>query len=61
MSTEKLSNISLQEYRTFLIKIGCKQIRSSGGHEVWAKKELTRPIVFQSHIEPFQSLLLEML
>lgn len=52
MSTRKLSNISLSEYRKFLSKAGCKYIRTSDGHEVWSKKELTRPIVFQTHIEP---------
>ena len=52
MSTRKLSNISLAGYRDFLSKVGCKYIRTTDGHEVWTKKELTRPIIFQTHIEP---------
>lgn len=52
MSTKKLSNVSLSHYREFLIKAGCKYIRTSDGHEVWSKKELTRPIIFQTHIDP---------
>ncbi len=52
MSTRKLSNISLAVYRIFLSKAGCKYIRTSDGHEVWSKKELTRPVIFQTHIDP---------
>ena len=35
MSTKKLANVSLSEYRDFLSKV-----------------KLTRPIIFQTHIEP---------
>ena len=52
MSTRKLSNVSLAEYRDFLSKAGCKYIRTSDGHEVWTRKDITRPIIFQTHIEP---------
>lgn len=52
MSTRKLSNISLAEYRAFLSKIGCKCTRTKGGHEHWSRADLLRPITFQSHIEP---------
>jgi len=48
----KLSNISIAKYRKFLESMGCKPIRTNGGHEVWTKKELIRPIVFQNHIDP---------
>ena len=59
MSTRKLSNVSLAQYRDFLFKIGCKYIRTSDGHEVWTKKELTRPIIFQTHIEPIPEFILK--
>ncbi|EMS34612.1 hypothetical protein C943_03299 [Mariniradius saccharolyticus AK6] len=36
----------------FLNKAGCKEIRRNGGHIIFSKKELTRPIVVQSHIDP---------
>lgn len=52
MSTQKLSNVSLADYELFLLKAGCKHIRDSGGHKVYSRKDLTRPIVVQSHIDP---------
>jgi YcfA-like protein. len=52
MNTQKLSNIPLSDFREFLIKSGCKKIRVSGGHEVWVRKDLLRPIVIQTHISP---------
>lgn len=30
----------------------CNYVRTSDGHQVWSKKELTRPIIFQTHIDP---------
>jgi hypothetical protein len=47
-----LTNVSLSSFRGFLLHQGLKKIRTSGGHEVWCGKELTRPIVIQSHIDP---------
>ena len=52
MSARKLSNISLSDYRKFLTRIGCKCIRTKGGHEHWTRSDLLRPITFQSHISP---------
>lgn len=52
MSTQKLSNVSLSDFELFLEKAGCKLIREKGGHKIYAKKELMRPIVVQSHIDP---------
>lgn len=49
MSTHKLSNVSLKDYREFLKKAGCKKIRTEGGHEIWVRRDLTRPIVVQTH------------
>ncbi len=45
----KLSNVPLSDYREFLKKAGCKCIRIEGGHEVWSRKDLTRPIIVQTH------------
>lgn len=45
----KLSNVPLSDYREFLKKAGCKCIRTEGGHEVWSRKDLTRPIIVQTH------------
>mgnify|MGYP003940859935 CR=1 FL=1 len=50
--TQKLSNVSLKQFRKFLTEVGCKLIRTSGGHEVWSRADLTRPIIFQTHTDP---------
>lgn len=55
MSTQKLSNITVEELRRFLKKCGLNsssQNKGRGGHEKWTGKDLTRPIVFQTHIDP---------
>ncbi len=52
MSTHKLSNISIKEYKIFLTNCGCKYIRTSGGHEIWSRADLFRSITFQTHIDP---------
>jgi predicted RNA binding protein YcfA (HicA-like mRNA interferase family) len=52
MSAHKLSNVPLDIYHDFLKKVGCKHIRTEGGHEVWVRSDLTRPIVVQTHESP---------
>lgn len=52
MSTHKLSNITLQDFRTFLFKAGCKKAKTEGGHEKWLRRDLTRPIIVQTHESP---------
>ena len=54
-----IKNVSVNEFRSFLIHYGLKQIRISGGHEIWSGKELTRPVVFQTHIEPIPFFILK--
>jgi predicted RNA binding protein YcfA (HicA-like mRNA interferase family) len=49
---KKLSNVTIKEYRSVLTQLGCSYIRTSGGHEIWTRKDLTRPITFQTHIDP---------
>ena len=56
MSTHKLSNVSLNDYREFLIKVGCKKIRTEGGHEIWSRKDLLRPIVVQITSNQYRNL-----
>jgi len=53
MPSRGLSNISIARFREFLDNAGCKHIRTSGGHEVWTRKDLTRSVIFQTHIEPY--------
>lgn len=52
MSTEKLSNVSLADWELFLQKVGCKNIRTKGGHRHWSRKDLLRPITVQTHVDP---------
>ena len=52
MNTRKLTNVKLSDYRDFLRKAGCKYIRTEGGHEIWTRRDLTRPIVVQTHESP---------
>ena len=47
-----LKNISLRLFREYLYFKGLKPIREKGGHEVWSRKDLFRPIIIQSHIDP---------
>lgn len=55
MSTRKLSNIPVQDFRRFLKSEGLNIIRESkgrGGHEKWSRSDLDRPITIQNHIDP---------
>lgn len=52
MSTNKLCNVSLKDYRDFLSKIECKLSGIEGGHEKWTRKDLSRPIIVQTHESP---------
>lgn len=55
MSTRKLSNIPLKEFRIFLKAQGLNLIKDSkgrGGHEKWSKSGMDRPITIQTHIDP---------
>jgi hypothetical protein len=52
MSSHHIRNVSLQDCRKFLSKVGCKKTRTSGGHEHWTRADLPRPITIQTHIDP---------
>jgi len=52
MSTQKLKNVTLNDYILFLKKAGCKRIRTNDGHEIYSRKDLLRPIVVQTHVDP---------
>ena len=47
-----LKNVSLRDCRKFLTKIGCKNTRTTGGHEHRTRADLFRPITIQTHIDP---------
>ncbi len=52
MTIHKLSNVSLADYREFLLKIGCNKVGTEGGHEKWTRRDLLRPIIVQTHVDP---------
>lgn len=52
MTTPKLSNISLSKFRKFLQQQGLKPAKVKGGHEKWVGRNLERPIIIQTHIDP---------
>ena len=41
MNTQKLSNVPLNGFREFLLKVGCEKTSTEGGHEKWVHKDLT--------------------
>jgi hypothetical protein len=47
-----LKNISPKIFREYLVYKGLKKIRNKGGHEIWSRSDLNRPVVFQTHIDP---------
>lgn len=55
MSTYRLSNISVHDFRKFLKQQGLNIItqgKGRGGHEKWSKIGMERPITIQTHIDP---------
>jgi len=52
MSAQKLSNVKIDDFREFVRKAGCRCAGTEGGHEKWVRKDLTRPIIIQTHVEP---------
>jgi predicted RNA binding protein YcfA (HicA-like mRNA interferase family) len=49
---KSLKNIPLRLFQDYLTNKGLKKIRDKGGHEIWSRRDLGRPIVLQSHIDP---------
>lgn len=47
-----LTNISVKKYRSVLSKLGLHKVRTKGGHEAWFKEVMSRPVIFQTHINP---------
>jgi len=47
-----IKNIPLKKLRKFLEANGLQYSHTNGGHEIWVKEGLSRPIVLQTHIAP---------
>jgi predicted RNA binding protein YcfA (HicA-like mRNA interferase family) len=54
-----LKNIGLNDFRKFLIHIGLNRIRTKGSHEIWARKDLTRPVIIQSSKDPIPQFIIK--
>lgn len=53
MNTVRLGNISIAEFKDFLESKGCVRVDNGNeGHEKWEKPGITRPIIYQTHIDP---------
>lgn len=56
---KNLRNISINDLRKILKSFGCLHVRYKGGHEVWKKEGLTRPIIFQTHVDPVPEMVIK--
>jgi hypothetical protein len=56
--TARLGNISIKEFREFLKYHDLNFLRIKSGHEIWSKKTLTRPVTFQTHIDPIPTFII---
>jgi len=52
MNTYKASNVPLNDFKSFLEKLGAKCIRITDGHYIYAHSKLQRPIPLQTHVDP---------
>lgn len=50
--THSLKNIGLKDFQRFLLHHGLTRIRTKGSHEIWSRKDLTRPVIIQSTSDP---------
>jgi hypothetical protein len=48
----KLDTVSLKLFRKFLLSQGLEMRGTSGGHEIWLKPGMLRPVVIQTHVDP---------
>ena len=48
----KPGNLRLSQVRNLLKHQGCNLIGTKGGHEKWSRRDLLRPIIIQTHIDP---------
>jgi predicted RNA binding protein YcfA (HicA-like mRNA interferase family) len=50
--TLKTGNVSIKDLKKVLLKLGCKEVGINSGHIKYVRADLTRPIIFQTHIDP---------
>ena len=49
MGESQLNPVKTQNFRKFLIKMGCNYVRTNSSHEIWTRQDLNRPIVIQGN------------
>jgi len=54
-----LTNVTITEFRQTLKSMGLKNIRTKGGHEAWMKEGMSRPVIFQTHVDPIPEFILK--
>ena len=54
-----ISNVSLDKFRAFLKENGFACIRIKGGHELWSKSGMLRPVIIQTHVDPVPEFILK--
>ena len=59
MSTRKLSNVSISDFKEFLNKAGCHYQGTESGHEKWSRHDLLRPVIFQTHKDPIPEFIIK--
>ena len=47
----RLDTVPLKVFRKFLISQGLEMKGTSGGHEIWSKPGMLRPVVLQTHVD----------
>jgi len=53
MNTYHLGNLRIEVFRLFLEEHHLKRVDSgNSGHEKWMGDHMTRPVIFQTHIDP---------
>ena len=52
MPKSPLRNIPLKTFREYLEWKGLSCVRTSGGHEIWNRKDLYRSISLPTHVNP---------
>lgn len=57
----KFKNIPLKLFRNYLLHCGLKHIRTKGGHEIWSAKNLTRPVVLQTHVDSIPEFIIKII
>lgn len=59
MSVKSLQNVTISQLESFFELCLCKFIKNKKGHIQYTRADLTRPLVFQNHIEPVPEFIIQ--